>query len=82
MIHIDKSHFHSFNYAIDLGGYRWPPTYSTRSKTTFHFGIFPTFFRVLNFWVHFEALNNVFWVQHSHTIVFSEIVMETCVFLL
>jgi hypothetical protein len=44
----------------DLGGYRWPPTYSTGSNTVFHLGSFSTVFRVPNFWGHFEALNDVF----------------------
>ena len=54
----------------DLGGYWCPPTYSTWTPTivSFSFPIslivaqFSIFgsFRVLNFWSHFEALNDVF----------------------
>jgi hypothetical protein len=57
-------------YFPDLGGYRWPPTYSTGSKNNFYFGSFFLFFRVLKFQGHFEALNNAFLVWNSHTIGF------------
>ena len=54
----------------DLGGYWWPPTYSSWTPTTISFSFlvslivaqFTIFgsFQVLNFRSHFEALNNVF----------------------
>ena len=54
----------------DPGGYWWPPTYSTWTPTivSFSFSVslivaqFTIFgsFRVLNFWSHFEALNDIF----------------------
>ena len=55
----------------DLGGYWWPPTYSTWGPTIFSFSFsvsaqLTTFsiFRVLNFRSHFKALNDVFWALH------------------
>ena len=43
---------------VDISGH--PPIPLTQ-KTVFHLGSFSTFFRVPNFWGHFEALNDVFW---------------------
>jgi hypothetical protein len=44
---------------IDPGGHRWPPTYSTGSTYSFHFGFFYSFLgpKLLG---HFEALNRRF----------------------
>jgi hypothetical protein len=66
---------------FDPGGYRWPPTYSTGSKTNFHFGSFFLVFQVLNFRDRFEAPNNIFWACHNHMVGFNQIVMTTCVVL-
>ena len=59
---------------IDLGGYWWPPTYSTSptivsfsflvSLIVAQFTIFDSF-RVLNFQSRFEALNEVFLVSNG-----------------
>ena len=59
-----------YNTHVDLGGYWWPPTYSTWTPTivSFSFSVsltvaqFTIFgsFRVLNFWSRFEALNDGF----------------------
>jgi hypothetical protein len=37
----------------------------------FHLSSFSTVFWILNFRVRFEALNNIFWTRHSHTVGFS-----------
>lgn len=50
---------------IDPGGYRWPPTYATSSKTIISVWQFFTIFRVLNFRGHFEALNDIFWLRNG-----------------
>jgi hypothetical protein len=43
---------------VDIGG---DPPIPRAQSTIFHFDSCSTLFRVLNFWGHFEALNNVFW---------------------
>jgi hypothetical protein len=42
---------------VEIGGH--PPIPLAQSKV-FHFHSFSTLFWVLNFWGHFEALNNIF----------------------
>jgi hypothetical protein len=56
---------------VDIGGHPPIPTGSHTfhlGSFSFHFGSFFLAFRVLNFWGRFEALNNVFWACHSHTV--------------
>jgi hypothetical protein len=55
---------------IDLGGYRWPPTYSNWLKTISGNLLFLAVFRFLNFWGHFEGLNEVF--SRSRTSMITE----------
>ena len=45
---------------IDLGGYRWPPTYSNWLKTISGNLLFLVVFWFLNFFGHFESLNDIF----------------------
>jgi hypothetical protein len=60
----------------DPDGYLWPHTYSTGSKNNFPFWQLFTSFRVLNFWGHFEGLNDVCfglfgdrgWIWHATTL--------------
>lgn len=49
-----------FKWLSNPSGYGWPPNYSLAQNTFLHLGIFSTIFWVLNFWGHFEALNDVF----------------------
>jgi hypothetical protein len=63
---------------VEIGGH--PPIPLAQNRG-FHLGSFSTSFRVLNFRGHFEALNNIFWAHHSHTIGFSQSVMKKCVVL-
>jgi hypothetical protein len=51
---------------VDIGGH--PPIPWAR-KTIFHLGSFLTVFRVPNFWIRFEALNDVFWGFRVHATI-------------
>ena len=42
---------------VDIGGH---PLVPLAQKQLFQFGSFSMIFRVLNFWVYFEALNDIF----------------------
>jgi hypothetical protein len=42
---------------VDIGGH---PPIPLAQNTVFHLGSFSTVFWVLNFWGHFEALNDIF----------------------
>jgi hypothetical protein len=55
----------SYGERNDLGGNRWPLTYSTSSNYNFHIGKFSTVFWVPNFRGCFEALNGVFLTWQS-----------------
>jgi hypothetical protein len=62
----------------EIGGH--PPIPLAQNKG-FHLDSFSTVFRVLNFWGHFKALNNVFWAHHTHTLGFNQSVMKKCLVL-
>ena len=69
-MNVGKSYLSISSLEPDPGGYWWPPTYSTWTPTivSFSFSVslivaqFTIFgsFRVLNFRIRFEALNDVF----------------------
>jgi hypothetical protein len=50
---------------VDIIGHPYIPT---GSYVVFIMEVIFLDFWVLNFWGRFEALNNVFWAYHSHTI--------------
>ena len=56
---------YEFLIQVDIGGH--PPT-QTGSHAVFILVVIFLDFRVLYFWGRFEALQNVFWACHSHTI--------------
>jgi hypothetical protein len=58
---------------VEIGGH--PPIPLAQNKG-FHLGSFSTYFWVLNFWGHFEAINSIFWARHSHTIGIIQRVMK------
>jgi hypothetical protein len=70
-----RTRYGHYEFVVDPGGYRWPPTYSNwltyrfhLGGFIFHLGSFFLTFLVLNFWGRFEALNNVFWARHNHLV--------------
>jgi hypothetical protein len=50
---------------VKIGGH---PHFPLAQNNNFHLGRFSTVVRVLNFQGRFEALNNVFWAYHGHTV--------------
>ena len=69
--------FHISSDSSDPRGYWWPPTYSTWTPTIISFSFLVSLIvaqftifgscRVLNFWSHFEALNDVFSASNGST---------------
>jgi hypothetical protein len=46
---------------VDIGGHPPFPAGSKQLSSNFDNLLFLVVFRVLNFWSHFEALNDIFW---------------------
>ena len=51
---------------VDIGGH---PPIPLAQKQLFQFGNFSTIFWVLNFWGHFEALNNIFLASQPDQVI-------------
>jgi hypothetical protein len=59
---------------MDIGGHPPFPTGSKQRSDIFGNLLFLAFFRVLNFWSRFEALNDVFWGM----LLLQNSIMEFC----